>query len=104
MFHLDNVFQNDELNEDSDGSISLSTRTNGQEDSYGYITNMESEIDIRIDQDFMRLLEDAGVDSNPEVRFFVLCSNLTRGNFLRCIIIFSGWQCALHYHVRNRPR
>jgi len=68
--------QNDELNEDSDGSISLSTRTNGQEDSYGYITNMESEIDIRIDQDFMRLLEDAGVDSNPEdgnVRFTITC-------------------------------
>ena len=57
------------MNEDSDASISLSTRTNGQEDTYGYITNLESEIDIRIDQDFMALLEDAGVDSNPEVRF-----------------------------------
>ena len=49
----------------------MSTRTNGQEDTYGYITNLESEIDIRIDQDFMALLEDAGVDSNPEVWFFV---------------------------------
>ena len=62
--------QNDELNDDSDASISLSTRFNGQDDSLGYIRNMESEIDIRIDQDFMRLLDDAGVDSNPKVWFF----------------------------------
>ena len=56
------------MNEDSDASISLTTRTNGQEDDYGYIKNFESEIDIRVDQDFMQLLDDAGVDSNPEVQ------------------------------------
>ena len=36
-------------------------------DDYGYITNLESIIDIKIDEDFMELLEDAGINSEPEV-------------------------------------
>ena len=57
------------MNEDSNATISVSNRITGQEDDYGYITNLESEIDIRVDEDFMQLLEDAGVDSNPEVQY-----------------------------------
>ena len=56
------------MNEDSDASISVSEGLNGQEDDYGYIRNVKSEIEIRVDGDFMQLLEDAGVDSNPEVQ------------------------------------
>ena len=59
------------MNEDSDASISLSTRNLRADDRNNYIRNLESEIDIRIDQDFMQLLDDAGVDSNPEVRLLL---------------------------------
>ena len=57
------------LNEDSNATISISEGLTGQEDDYGYIRNLKSEIDIIVDEDFMQLLEDAGVDSNPEVKF-----------------------------------
>ena len=56
------------MNEDSDASISVNTRSLPASDRNNYIRNLESEIDIRIDQDFMQLLDDAGVDSNPKVR------------------------------------
>ena len=56
-----------ELTEDSNASISISTRFTGQEDPYGYIKNFASEIDIRVDQDFMQLLKDMEVDLVPQV-------------------------------------
>ena len=59
------------MNEDSDASISVNTRNLPASDRNNYIRNLESEIDIRIDQDFMQLLDDAGVDSNPEVRLLL---------------------------------
>ena len=55
------------MTEDSNASISISTRFTGQEDPYGYIKNFESEIDIRVDQDFMQLLKDDDVDLVPQV-------------------------------------
>ena len=47
----------------------MNTRSLPASDRNNYIRNLESEIDIRIDQDFMQLLDDAGVDSNPKVCF-----------------------------------
>ena len=66
------------MNEDSDASISLSTRNLPADDRNNYIRNLESEIDIRIDQDFMQLLNDAGVDANPEV-----CCSFPRNFYMR---------------------
>ena len=59
--------QNYELNDDSSATIDISNGTNGQMDDYGYITNLESMIEIRIDKYFMELIEDAGINSEPEV-------------------------------------
>ena len=75
------LYQNTELKKDSSDTIDISNRDNGQMDPYGYITNLESEIDIRIDQHFMNLLEDAGIDSEPEVSSLHFSLFTMDGNF-----------------------
>ncbi len=54
----------------------MSNRPVGQEDPNGYIKNWESELEFRVDNRFMNLLNDAGVESNPNdgvVRFQLNC-------------------------------